>query len=419
MGLSVDDIVAKFPHKTITTIADEPDYATINTMVEILYGNAASLPTSLGGGSHGHIGLLMTPALYDTLAPGTAYIAPDDPGAVPIHAIGATATTRESNVLIHTEHRRIFDNHHNMDAALKAQVIDTIQDTYICELRNKYTGYLGVTTRDLLDHLLDRYGKITPADIAACKTEMIAPIDSTQPIDLYFKRIDDCIQYADDGQVPFTNDQILQTTYHAVSTSGYYTEACKEWRRRPLLQKTWALFKTFFASEYHDLKEQKRLNGTQSNFHNANQAVELTADISTALDNLAMAATTDRDIVAQLTQANQALTAANRALTNQLQQALNTNATLVNSMQHRPPPIIPTASPPPTPLAAPHQQRPGRVPFDRATWVANLDPHGYCWSHGFRVLKGHNSANCKGKLQGHQDNANRTDTQGGSNKGKT
>jgi hypothetical protein len=399
MGLSVDDIVTKFPNKTIPTIADEPNYATINNMVKILYGNAASRPTSLGGGSHGHLHLLMTPALYNTLTPGTTYTAPDDPGPVPVHAVGATATAHKSNALNHKELRRLFDNHHNMDAALKAQVIDTIQDTFICKLlRNKYTGYLGVTTRDLLDHLLDRYGgKITPADIAACKKEMTAPIDSTQP-----------------------SDQILQTTYHAVSTSGYYTEACKEWRRCPTLQKTWALFKTFFASKYHDLKEQQRLNVTQSNFHNANQAVELTADISTALDDLAMAATTDRDIVTQLTQANQALTATNRALTNQLQQALNTNATLVNSLQTRHQPSVPTALLPPTaPTAAHNPQRPDRVPFDRATWIANLDPQGYCWSHGFRVQNGHNSATCKGKLQGHQDTANHTDTKGGSNKGKS
>jgi hypothetical protein len=27
-------------------------------------------------------------------------------------------------------------------------------------------------------------------------------------------------------------DQILQMAYHAVSTSGYYTKACKEWRKK-------------------------------------------------------------------------------------------------------------------------------------------------------------------------------------------
>ena len=56
-----------------------------------------------------------------------------------------------------------------MDDTLKAQLIDIVNDTYLCEVRNKYTGYLGITTRDLIDHLLDHYGNITPADIEECK----------------------------------------------------------------------------------------------------------------------------------------------------------------------------------------------------------------------------------------------------------
>ena len=211
MGLSVDDIVAKFPAKTIPHIQGEPDYASINDMVQMLYSNAASLATTLGGGQHGHIGLIMTPILYATLSI-APYLNPPDPGPIPILAAGVTAAAREEARIQHKEERRVYDNNQSMDDALKAQIIDTIDDTYLCELRNKYTGYLGISTRDLIDHLLDRYGKITPADIAACKRRMNDPIDSTQPIDIYFRKIDDCVQYAADGQVAFTPDQILQTS---------------------------------------------------------------------------------------------------------------------------------------------------------------------------------------------------------------
>ena len=130
-----------------------------------------------------------------------------------------------------------------MDDALKAQLIDSADDTYLCEVRNKYTGYLGITTRDLIDHLLDRYGKITLAAIEACKVRMKEPYDLSQPINLFFQRIDDCVQDASDGQLAFTNGQIIQKSYHAVSTLGHYTDACKGWRKRPLCNKTWALFK--------------------------------------------------------------------------------------------------------------------------------------------------------------------------------
>jgi hypothetical protein len=88
MGLSVADIVAKFPVKTLPIITGEPDYATIGQIIQTLYGNAASLPTTIGGGAHGHIGLIMTTVLYATLTP-TAYTVPDDPGPVVTHAANA------------------------------------------------------------------------------------------------------------------------------------------------------------------------------------------------------------------------------------------------------------------------------------------------------------------------------------------
>ena len=52
-----------------------------------------------------------------------------------------------------------------MGEALKHQIIETIEDTYITELHNKYTGFMGVKTIYLFHHLMDRYGKITETDL--------------------------------------------------------------------------------------------------------------------------------------------------------------------------------------------------------------------------------------------------------------
>jgi hypothetical protein len=157
---------------------------------------------------------------------------------------------------------------------------------------------------------------------------MNEPIDSTLPIDIFFSKVDDCVHYAADGQVAYTTNQILQTAYHAVSTSGFYNDTCKEWRKKPNKNKTWTNFKRFFAAEYHDLKEQQKINTSTTNFHGANAAL----DITTALDNLALAATNDQDIVMQLTNSNQQLTDTNKLLTEQLQQAQNTNTKLVHKL---------------------------------------------------------------------------------------
>jgi hypothetical protein len=153
--------------------------------------------------------------------------------------------------------------------------------------------------------------------------------------------------------VAFTPDQILQTSYHAISTSGFYKDACKEWRKKPAAEKTWPLFKRFFAAEYHDLKEQKKVNISQNKFHRANA----TPDITDAFEHLTFAATTDRDIVTQLTTSVQELTAADKQLTEQLHQVLKTNKKLAQKLQIHPP-ISDTPKP--------NQTTGGRKPFIHA-----------------------------------------------------
>ena len=75
---SVDDIVAKFPTKILPLIPGKPEYDCISHLNQLMYGNAATLPTSLGGGAHGHVGLIMKTTLYVTLS-ATAYVVTDEP----------------------------------------------------------------------------------------------------------------------------------------------------------------------------------------------------------------------------------------------------------------------------------------------------------------------------------------------------
>ena len=127
MVISVDEVVAKFLMKTMPKIDGEPDYGNINMMMQLLYGNAASLPTTLGGGQHGHIGIIMTQQLYTTLA-NTPYKSPPDPGIKPTHVTGASVAIRKTHFLEHKEKRRIYENHIKMEDALKSIIIDVVDE---------------------------------------------------------------------------------------------------------------------------------------------------------------------------------------------------------------------------------------------------------------------------------------------------
>eukprot|EP00957_Ditylum_brightwellii_P091832 6991998-Ditylum_brightwellii.AAC.1 len=81
-----EEVQSKFLYKTLPHCNREPNYEYIHDVMMVLYANAAVVPTTLGGGAHGHIGLVMKVGLYGTLSGGTAYTAPLEPVQGPLSA---------------------------------------------------------------------------------------------------------------------------------------------------------------------------------------------------------------------------------------------------------------------------------------------------------------------------------------------
>ena len=75
-----------------------------------------------------------------------------------------------------------------------------------------------------------------------------------QTIVVFFKVIDNRLRYDSEENTLFLQAQLLKIAYHAVRSSGIYTNACKDWRGKPSADNTWANFKIFFALEYNKLR---------------------------------------------------------------------------------------------------------------------------------------------------------------------
>ena len=98
---------------------------------------------------------------------------------------------------------------------------------YLKEFNNNYTGFLRVICHNLLNNLLNRYGKITNADLKTNNQRMNQRIDLFLTIDKYYKRIDDCIEYANDGKTPFMTSQVFQKAYWVDLAFVIYVSAYK------------------------------------------------------------------------------------------------------------------------------------------------------------------------------------------------
>ena len=115
--------------------------------------------------------------------------------------------------------------------------------------------------------------------------------------------------------------------------------------------------------------------------------------MATEMENMAVAATADRNIVTELIATNRKPVEFNTTLATQLKVLVATNALLATTQGA-------AATNKPHNTTTKHEQLP-------------IDPIGYCWSQGYKVHQGHTSKTCGGKLQVHQEEATRTNTMGG------
>jgi hypothetical protein len=61
---TVEDVMASFPHPILSPVEGEPDYQTINATRKFLQANSWAIDTHLGGGTLGHLGLIILDVSY-------------------------------------------------------------------------------------------------------------------------------------------------------------------------------------------------------------------------------------------------------------------------------------------------------------------------------------------------------------------
>ena len=404
MPISADKIVDGFPHPTIAPIIGIPAYESIAELNLQLNANAASVQSNLGDGQLGLLALTVSPAVYNTLS-AVAFQHPVNPGTSPIIPANATTSVTSAITRRFTTEAAIFKEYHATDNALKQQVIGCVDSMYLRTLSNRVTGFANVTTRQILVHLYRTYGRLSPADLIANDAKMKSPYDANQPIESFIDQIEDGVALADAAAAPYTSAQIIAIAYNVLFSTGMFPDACRDWRRRPILEQTWATFKIDFALAHQELRD-SQVTSNQAGYQQAANAAYDTAsydiqqETALAIANLATATASDRSTVANLT-------ATNSSLSTKLNLA---NAKLIAVTAELAALQIATAAV----RSAGTQQ--AIATRNRPAYVTNRN---YCWTHGYRVGPTHTSATCTAPRDGHQTTATRANTMGGSTRGHT
>jgi hypothetical protein len=157
--LTFEDVSAIFPHPILPTVEGKPDYQTIHATRKVLQANSRAIDTHLGGGTLGHLGLIISDAAYFNIAPPRAeappfWESPNAPGRAPSTPDG-TATQLSAARHVWEEDVQTYQTYTSVQQALKKQIISILELMYLETLNDNMVGFANISARDMLDHLLE------------------------------------------------------------------------------------------------------------------------------------------------------------------------------------------------------------------------------------------------------------------------
>jgi hypothetical protein len=166
---TVNDVMASFPHPVLPTVQGEPDYQKIHATRKFLQANSRAIDTHLGGGTLGHLGLIISDASYAMIDPTTdsgptLWTTPHAPGRAPANTDGTSAQISAARH-IWEEDVQTYGTCTFVQQALKKQIISVFEPMYLDILNDNMVGYAKISARYMLYHLFETYGNITVVDL--------------------------------------------------------------------------------------------------------------------------------------------------------------------------------------------------------------------------------------------------------------
>ena len=185
-----------FEQPVLTAIRGEPTYETLHHLKNELKANASSFPTTLGGGNHGYLGIILTPAEYRRITPTDTFTRTPNPGVLVPNPVGTAAqiSSAENN---HRLTKKIYLETLLLERAFIQQTIEAIDNKHLAALIKPITGQITPLVPTILEFFHNNYGHITPQQLDDKTTTFKAMIyNPAQPIDIIFNSIDNLVEYA-------------------------------------------------------------------------------------------------------------------------------------------------------------------------------------------------------------------------------
>ena len=218
-------------HPFLTTIRREHTYENLHHLKNKLKANVSSVRTTLGGGNHGYLGIILTHADYFRITPTNPFTRPPNPGILVPNPIGTAAqiASVENN---HRLTKQIYLETLLLKITFTQQIIEAIYTKYLAALRIPITRKITPLVLTILEFLQNNYGRITPQQLDNKTTTIKTMIyDLAQNIDTIFNSINDLVEYARADKSELTQSQTINLTLVILNRQRIFKDDIQAWKR--------------------------------------------------------------------------------------------------------------------------------------------------------------------------------------------
>lgn len=245
---SKEDIISMLSTMSVTKIDGQPNDQSLVHLEKELIKIAMSVSTALGGGRHGHAGLIIPDAEYVRRTNGEQFVVPAHPGVYP-----TTNITKNNKAQREAEHKELIKQYEvcaGVEQVLREKILEAVDEAYVLELEDEIMGYMDVSPRTLLDHLRSRGGQVDHNDTVTLINERDQPWDVSIVPAVYFLKVEKAMKALDRANITSCRNQRRDFLLEQFAKCDEFKPAVREWKQRPMTAQTWDNLKLFVSEEY-------------------------------------------------------------------------------------------------------------------------------------------------------------------------
>jgi hypothetical protein len=168
---------------------------------------------------------------------------------------------------VEAEHKEFVQEYKTLQGFVQATkdiILETVNQEYLYEIKDKTLGFLNQTPNDMLTNLRNCGRALDFADTKTLLAERDSKWDASIVPQIYFNRVKKAIQGLTQAGITSNLNKHCDMALYFLKASGEFYVAVREWEQRPAGQKAWQNIKTFISVEY--AKENKPNKLTTKNF---------------------------------------------------------------------------------------------------------------------------------------------------------